>query len=143
MRNLKSQALLDELNMEYQSTHTCLESIPKSLFDYKPHPKSMNLGYLALLVAEIPLRIKHLVSDGEIDFVSFKHAKPNNNAELVAHFEDNMEAAKKALKETNDADLRADFTLKSDDQILYTTPKVTDIGVTLNHCVHRRGQLTV
>ena len=36
----------------------------------------MNLGYLSLLVAEIPLWIKHMVTDGEIDFVTFKHLTP-------------------------------------------------------------------
>lgn len=143
MSNVKSQSFVDELNAEYKATRACLERIPESLFDYKPHPKSMNLGYLALLVAEIPLWIKHMVTDGEIDFVSFKHATPKTTDELVNHFEENMEAARSALKDASDEDLQASFTLKADGQVLYTSPKMTDIGVTLNHWVHHRGQLTV
>ncbi len=55
MSNTRSQAYLHELNSEYKATRACLEKIPETLFEYKPHPKSMNMGYLALLVAEIPL----------------------------------------------------------------------------------------
>ena len=74
MSNTKAQSFLQELNSEYKATRACLEKIPETLFEYKPHPKSMNMGYLALLVAEIPLWVKHMVTDGEIDFVTFKHS---------------------------------------------------------------------
>lgn len=143
MGNVKSQLLLDELNAEYRATKACLERIPGELFEYKPHPKSMNLGYLALLVAEIPLWIKHMIVDSEIDFVTFKHASPKTTAELIKHFEDNMQAARKALQEATDESLQGTFSLKANGQLLYSAPKATDLGVTLNHWVHHRGQLTV
>jgi uncharacterized damage-inducible protein DinB len=143
MQNIKTQLFLQELNMEYKATRACLEKIPETLFGYKPHPKSMNMGYLVLLVAEIPLWIKHMVLDGEIDFVTFKHFSPKTTKELLNHFEENMEGARKALQETNDEQLNADFSLKSNGQLLYTSPKIKDIGTTLNHWVHHRGQLTV
>ena len=143
MENIRSQAYLKELNAEYKSTRTCLERIPEKLFEYKPHPKSMNLGYLALLVAEIPLWIKHMIIDGEIDFVTFKHLSPKTTAELLDHFEENMNGARKALQETNDEKMETDFSLKANGQLLYTAKKVDDIGTTLNHWVHHRGQLTV
>jgi uncharacterized damage-inducible protein DinB len=47
------------------------------------------------------------------------------------------------LQETNDEELALPFTLKANGQVLYAAPKMTDIGVTLNHWVHHRGQLTV
>jgi uncharacterized damage-inducible protein DinB len=103
----------------------------------------MNLGYLVLLIAEIPLWIKHMIIDGEIDFVTFKHKSPKTTSELVEHFEENMAGARKALQETNDEDLQQPFSLKSNGQLLYTAPKLADIGTTLNHWVHHRGQLTV
>ena len=143
MNDTKSKAHLNELNLEYPATRACLERIPESLFEYKPHPKSMTTGYLALLVAEIPLWIKHMVIDGEIDFATFNHASPKTNKELVAHFEENMEVARKALESASDEALEAPFTLKANGQVLYTSKKIIDIGVTLNHWVHHRGQLTV
>jgi len=143
MSTIRTESLLHELNVEYRSTKACLERIPETLFDYKPHPKSMTLGYLSLLVAEIPLWIKHMVSDGEIDFVTFKHASPKTTRELVAHFEDNMKGAREALKSANDEELESNFTLKANGQVLYTSKKINDIGITINHWVHHRGQLTV
>ena len=143
MSSIRTLAFLDELNAEYKPTRVCLERIPESLFDFKPHPKSMNLGYLSLLVAEIPLWIKHMITDGEIDFVTFNHFAPKTNEELVNHFEDNMEAARNALKSSNDEELEKPFSLKANGQLLYTAPKLKDIGTTLNHWVHHRGQLTV
>jgi uncharacterized damage-inducible protein DinB len=143
MATSKAADFLQELNREYSATKACLERIPETLFEYKPHPKSMNMGYLALLVAEIPLWIVHMVTDGEIDFATFKHASPKNNEELVEHFEENMTAARKVLENATDEDLQGDFTLKANGQVLYSSKKITDIGVTLNHWVHHRGQLTV
>ncbi|MGB8191520.1 MAG: DinB family protein [Chitinophagaceae bacterium] len=143
MDNERAQSLLKELNAEYKATKTCLERIPETLFEYKPHPKSMNLGYLVLLVAEIPLWIRHMIVDSEIDFVTFKHASPKTTAEVIAHFEENMQAARTALQETTDEELQGDFSLKANGQLLYTAPKMSDIGTTLNHWVHHRGQLTV
>ena len=143
MATIRTELFLQELNAEYRATRACIEKIPEIAFDFKPHPKSMTLRYLSLLVAEIPLWIKHMVTDGEIDFVTFKHASPKTTKELVAHFEDNMEAARKALQSTTDEELKSSFTLKANGQVLYTAPKLNDIGATLNHWVHHRGQLTV
>ena len=143
MSTIISQTYLTELNSEYKATLACLKQIPETLFEYKPHPKSMNLGYLALLIAEIPLWIRHMIIDGEIDFVTFKHISPKTNAELVAHFEENMQGARSALEKTNDEELQASFSLKANGQLLYTAKKINDIGTTLNHWVHHRGQLTV
>jgi DNA topoisomerase VI subunit B len=143
MSNVKTQYFLDELNAEYRATLACLERIPETLFEYKPHPKSMAMGYLTLLIAEIPLWIKHMIVDGEIDFVTFRHISPGTTAELVNHLNENMEAARKALEETNDEELQKPFSLKNKGQVLYSSPKIVDIGTTINHWVHHRGQLTV
>jgi len=144
MATVLTESLLHELNTEYRATRACIERIPETLFEYKPHPKSMTLGYLVLLVAEIPLWIKHMVIDGEIDFVTFKHASPKTTSELVAHFEDNIKGAREALQGTNDEALKeGSFSLKANGQVLYTAKKLADIGITINHWVHHRGQLTV
>lgn len=143
MSTTKTQSYLQELNAEYRATRACLENIPETLYEYKPHPKSMNMGYLALLVAEIPLWIKHMIVEGEIDLATFGHFPLTNTAALLEHFEENMEAARQALQKTDDEQLEAPFSLKTNGQLLYSSPKIVDIGVTLNHWVHHRGQLTV
>ncbi|MEP7168340.1 MAG: DinB family protein [Bacteroidota bacterium] len=134
---------LRELNLEYKSTRACLERIPGELFEYKPHPKSMTLGYLSQLVAEIPLWVAYMINEGEIDFVTFKHDNPRTTEELVACFEKNINAARDALASTDDLKLEAPFTLKANGKELYTSKKIIDIGTAINHWVHHRGQLTV
>lgn len=143
MPNTMAAFFLKELENEYTATRKCLERIPAEKFEYKPHEKSMNMGYLALLVAEIPLWVKYMVTDGEIDFVTFPHAKPKTAEELVIHLDENMEAVRKALSDANDNDLEAMFSLKANGQVLYTAKKIADIPATINHWVHHRGQLTV
>lgn len=143
MNQTIANAYVRELQNETASSRACLERIAETTWEFKPHPKSIKMGYLALLVAEIPLWIKHMVNDGEIDFVTFKHAQPNSTAELVAHFDENIKAATEALQNASDEDLQAPFSLKANGQLLYTAPKIADIGTTLNHWVHHRGQLTV
>jgi len=141
--NTIATAYIKEIEAETKATKRCLERIPADLFDYKPHPKSMNLGYLSTLVAEIPLWIKHMVEVGEIDFATFSHFEPKTTEDLVQHLEENVEGAKKALEQVTDEDLQAPFSLKANGQVLYSVPKIQDIATTINHWVHHRGQLTV
>lgn len=137
-------AYLEELRMETASTRKCLERIPlPEIFNFKPHEKSMEMGYLTLLVAEIPAWIAHMIEDSEIDFVTYPHAKIETAEQLMVHFEENLTKAEAALLDANDDTLEEIFTLKANGEIMYTSPKKIDIRTTLNHWVHHRGQLTV
>ena len=46
--------LLAELEQEATTTRRVLERIPQAHLTWKPHPKSMSLGQLALHVATVP-----------------------------------------------------------------------------------------
>jgi len=132
-----------ELQAEARATHNCLERISEKLFDYKPHEKSMTLGYLSMLVAEIPKWITVMIEDAEIDFATFQHFKPKNTAELVNHFDENVQGAIKALQKVSDEELNETFYLKHNGQVVFSSPKKQNIEMTVNHMVHHRGQLTV
>jgi uncharacterized damage-inducible protein DinB len=141
--NTLGEAFLKELEAESAACRKCLERIPESLFDWKPHEKSMPLGYLSLLVAEIPLWIVQMAETSEIDFAKFEHFQARTTADLVRHFDQNLEKARKALANTSDAALEGPFHLKNNGQVLVTMQKKESIGPTINHLVHHRGQLTV
>ena len=134
---------IKELQAEYEATKKCLERMKWELFDYRPHPKCMTMGYLALLVAEIPKWISYTVEEGDIDFVTFKHEQPNDTAELIDFYERNYRDAVKALRNTNDEDLEEAFALKANGKELFKTTKRESIAQDINHWVHHRGQLTV
>jgi uncharacterized damage-inducible protein DinB len=134
---------LKELEAEAAASRKCLERIPENLFDWKPHEKSMTMGYLALIVAEIPKWIRAMVETSEIDFATFEHFKPKTTAELVNHFDENLEGARNALRNVADDALSESFDLKNQGQVLYSSSKKEEIGPAINHLVHHRGQLTV
>lgn len=142
-KNTVASGFLNELEAEAAATRKCLERVSESLFDYKPHEKSMNLGYLSLLVAEIPKWLTAMIKDSEIDFATFEHFKPTTTAELVSHFDENLASAKQALESISDEELNETFYLKNQGQTVFSSPKKDNIGSTINHLVHHRGQLTV
>lgn len=142
-KNMAGAAFLKELETEAPACRKCLERIPMNLSDWKPHEKSMPMGYLSLLVAEMPKWIEHAINPGVIDFATWKHFQPKSTDELVKHFDDNMEAAKKALRNASDEKLSELFYLKNGEHVLMSHPKRDSIGGIINHLVHHRGQLTV
>ncbi|MFT3747596.1 MAG: DinB family protein [Agriterribacter sp.] len=137
------KAFAKELEAETTATRKCLERIPENLFEYKPHEKSMPLGYLALLVAEIPKWITVMINDSEIDFMTYPHFKATNAADLVAHFDENIKDAKNALLGIKENALEETFYLKRNGQVVFSASKREQIESTINHMVHHRGQLTV
>lgn len=132
-----------ELQSEYTSTRKCLEKIPENLYSFKPHPTSMELGYLALLVAEIPLWIANIVKEGVIDFATYKRFQLTTSQALLQHYEESFKSAVQALQETTDDKLEDQFILQNSGQKLWSTSKKESISSTINHWVHHRGQLTV
>ena len=134
---------LKELEAESSATRKCLERIPETLYDWKPHEKSMTMGYLTLLVAEIPKWITYMLEKSEIDFATFEHFKPKNTTELVDHFDENIQGAKNALQRITDEEILEPFFLKNKGQVIFSSPKKENIGSSINHWVHHRGQLTV
>ena len=54
--------LLAELEQEAETTKRVLERIPQAHLTWKPHPKSMSLGQLALHVATVPGNVAELAA---------------------------------------------------------------------------------
>jgi uncharacterized damage-inducible protein DinB len=84
-----------------------------------------------------------MIKAREIDFQTFKHFQAKTTSEMVNHFNENVNDAKKALQELSPEILTQSFVLKNGEQILFSSPLVENISSTLNHWVHHRGQMTV
>ena len=77
-------ALLAELEQESQTTRRVLERVPQAHLSWKPHPKSMSLGQLALHVATVPGNVAELASmDTVPEPPAFVQAEAATAAELV------------------------------------------------------------
>jgi uncharacterized damage-inducible protein DinB len=134
---------LKELDAEAAATRKCLERIPETSYEWKPHERSMNMGYLVLLVAEIPKWITHVIEKGEIDLATFPHFQAKSSAELAKHFDENLKGARESLQKASDESLSGMFSLKNKGQVLFSAPKKETVSQSINHLVHHRGQLTI
>jgi uncharacterized damage-inducible protein DinB len=142
-QNILLQQFIREMHAEVRASKRCLERIPVNNFGFKPHPTSMEMRYLALLVAEIPAWITHAIEDGQVEFATYEPERPETPEAFVALLEKNVAAATKAMESITDDNLPEPFALKKNGEVLYTSSKLDTISSTLNHWVHHRGQLTV
>jgi uncharacterized damage-inducible protein DinB len=144
MKTTIGQLFLKELIAEETSTRKCLERVPESLYKWKPHEKSMELGYLVLLVADIPKWLSVSIEQGTIDLATWEKRSLTTTQDLLAYFNENMEGAKKVFERVTDETLENEmFYLKMNGQELMKSSKLDTISSSINHWVHHRGQLTV
>jgi uncharacterized damage-inducible protein DinB len=132
-----------EIESEVRATRRCLEAIPDKLYNFKPHEKSMELGYLALLVADIPRWIINMIEDAEIDLATYNRFELSTTAALLKYFDDNIAGAKRTLSKASNNDLDGKFELKVSGKVVMSTTKKESVRQTINHWIHHRGQLTV
>jgi uncharacterized damage-inducible protein DinB len=134
---------LSELEMEMVASRKCVERIPENLFHHKPHETSMEMGYLAVIVAEIPKWLAVTAEIGEVNFATWERYTLTTSADLLRYFDENIVLAKKALSTVSDETLEKMFYLKMGEQTLMSSTRKESIGSSINHLVHHRGQLTV
>src|SRR6266550_4437285 len=108
-----AELLLPEFDEEMTATRRVLERVPDGKASWKPHPKSMTLGRLATLVAELPAWAVTALTLDELDITP--------DAEFKKPW------AFKVAGRTVDTSPK------------YTVYRRT----VLNHLAHHRGQLTV
>src|SRR5262252_1840861 len=109
--NMKlTELLLSQLEREAALTRLALERVPDDHNDWKPHSKSMPLGYLASLVATMPSWIEMMVNLDEFDLRSpaaakFKPMEWKKRSDLVAALDAGVKEARQALRSTTDEHL--------------------------------------
>jgi uncharacterized damage-inducible protein DinB len=132
-----------EFEAEIPATRKCLERIPETLYNWKPHETSMTMGYLAQLVAEIPKWLAVMISEGVIDFKTFQHMTAKTTADTLSQFDDHLQQVRETLKDLIVDRLSRPFILKDGDDVMVNAPLAEYLSSTLNHWIHHRGQLTV
>jgi uncharacterized damage-inducible protein DinB len=137
--------LLAELEQEAETTRRVLERIPQAHLSWKPHPKSMSLGQLALHVATVPGSVAELAALDTIpEPPSFVQPEAASAAELVPALTESVARAKRALGEFDDARMGETWRLQSGGQDILTMPRAAVVrAIMLNHWYHHRGQLLV
>jgi uncharacterized damage-inducible protein DinB len=137
-----------DLEREAPSTRRVLERVPDGRADWKPHEKSMPLGYLAGLVATLPSWITMTIKQDELDLMP--QGKPvrsptfHTNHELVQALDEAVAGARDALAGTSDAHLLTTWKLLVAGKVVYEQPRhIVLRDSVFQHLAHHRGQLTV
>ena len=91
------EPMLNELRQEAETTKRLLDRVPANKLDWRPHPKSMSLGQLALHVASIPGDLTRLAQLDQFDAANanFEPAMPESKAMA-------MSALNKGLSEASE-----------------------------------------
>jgi len=142
-----ADTLLPELDQEMGRTRRLLERVPEDKLSWKPHEKSMTLGRLAGHIAELPGWIVTTIEQTGLDLAAFEGFTGNvasSRTSLLALFDQNVAAARRALAGRTDAELEAPWTLRHGSHEIFTQPRAGVLrSMGFNHLVHHRGQLSV
>ncbi len=142
-------ALLQELDLETPYTRRTLERVPIDKAAWKPHDKSITLGWLATFIASCPSWGVKMLEVSEFDPFAAgsgggRPPMPKNTEELLALFDLQHGALRGAIAATNDQVLAGEFTLKPGGTVWFTQPRWIALReYILNHIVHHRAQLGV
>ena len=110
-----------ELDREAARSRRALESVPDGKSEWKPHEKSMQFGYLANMVATMPMWITMML--GQDDRAAAE--------------------AKQVLRDTSEAHLNTPWRLLAGGKVVSEHPRHEMIRDTINHWAHHSGQMTV
>src|SRR6478609_6016943 len=108
---------LMQLEQETTLTRKVIERVPEGRNDWKPHQKSMALGYLAALVASMPGWVSFMIETDAIDFSDpssegFKTKAVESRAELLQLLDKGAADSRKSLETTTEEHLMKPWAFK-------------------------------
>ena len=138
-----AEALAAQLEREVPSTRKTIERVPVEDPDWKPHPKSMPIGYLTTLVSVMLGWIASIIDKDYLDLAGQRGETPVTTADRLAAFDKAVGEARRALSGVTDEHLMKTWQLRVNGQVVDEKPRHAMITDTFSHLAHHRGQLTV
>jgi uncharacterized damage-inducible protein DinB len=135
-----------EMDQEAKVTRRLLERVPTERLVWKPHPKSMTLGQLAIHLARVNGSLSGMGAEDTytINPEAFNVPQPASTAEILAAFDQGLADAKARLNGVDDQKIMAAWSLKAGDKTVTSMPRIALYRALMcNHQYHHRGQLTV
>ena len=140
------EPMLSEFQEEVEVTRRILKRVPVDKLTWRPHPKSMSLGQLAIHIATVPGAVATLAqADGfDVSQGKFVPPQPKDLQEIQTAFEASVRDVEKQLKGMTDEKAQGSWSLKRGDKELSRQPRIGVLrSIMLNHWYHHRGQLSV
>jgi uncharacterized damage-inducible protein DinB len=138
----------EQLDREVERSRKALEQVPDGKFEWKPHEKSMQFGYLANLIATMPTWITMEINLDELDVAPAEgqstRREPNQTkADLLKALDDAAAEARTTLENTTDEHLLTNWKLLARGNKVWEGTRKEVIQDTISHWSHHRGQMTV
>ena len=143
-----TEFFMAELDREVERSRRTLEQVPEGKYDWKPHDKSMIFGYLANMVATIPMWVAMEITQDELDVApadggKMEQKRMDTSEALVKALDKAAADARSALEKTTDEHLMTSWRLLARGQVVMESSRQEFIQDTINHWAHHRGQMTV
>ena len=137
-----------QLDREADRCRRTLEHVPEGRNEWKPHARSMELGYLSTLVATMPSWVAMAITSDELDLNppggdGYKPLEWTTRQDLLTALDKAVGSARGALAATNDEVLLAGWRLLVAGEVVAEDPKYMVIAETFTHLAHHRAQLGV
>ena len=122
-----TEFLQAELDREVERSRRALEQVPEGRYDWKPHERSMIFGYLANMVATIPLWVAMEINQDELDVAPSDGGKTeqkrmDRSDELLKALDKAAADARLALKKTTDEHLMTNWRLLARGKVVMEAP---------------------
>jgi uncharacterized damage-inducible protein DinB len=139
---------LQQFERETAANRKALERVPQGKNSWKPHERSMEIGYLAALIATMPAWILMMIESEELhldkpESQRFRASAQDSTAALLKLADESKTKGEAALKSTNEAHLAKPWRLLMGGKTLSEAPRNQQIADVFTHMAHHRGQLTV
>lgn len=140
-----ADSLLPEFDHEMTITRKVLERVPEDRLDWKPHAKSYAVGQLAQHLATIPMWGTMTLNEVNVDLALLPPNPPlDTRAAILSLFDGHVASARAALVGRSDAELKAQWALKRDGQLIFSMPRQSVWrSFVISHLIHHRAQLGV
>ena len=135
--------ILAELDQEAEATKRLLDIVPEDKLSWRPHPKAMSLGQLALHIAKTQGGVAEATVNNTAEASDFNHPEAQTREEILTAFTEGLKKAKEIVSATGDERALAEWKLVDGDKVILAMPRIAFWRtVMLNHVYHHRGQLS-
>ena len=115
-------------------TRKVLERVPEDKLDWRAHPKSNTIGWNANHLTEIPSWVVPVLTTPSLDIAPAGGApsqspKLRSRQELLALFDRNVAAARKAIESVRDDQLAQPWSLLKGGSPLFTMPRAAVVRI--------------
>jgi uncharacterized damage-inducible protein DinB len=141
-----AELFLQEFDQEVEKTRSTLERVSSDKRDFVPHAKSMPLGRLAALVAQLPEFGVIVLTTPALDFAagSFAPLQFESAAQLVRALDAGATTLRAALKNTDERAWTEPWKLTMKETTFFAGSRFLAYRqMFLNHLIHHRAQLGV